>query len=119
MLYVNVHVGFKQFCEVMNPSVVLPSRRTLGRLVNKAFLDGKKSLHGRLQSVSNIAVTSDLWSDRRHRSYVTVTIHFVDDKWRLHHLVVSTRRIFGRRTAADIEQICSTIFTVSSFKILE
>lgn len=115
MLMVSAGVlGFASYTEYLRPGTVLPSRRTLGRSVITAFEEGKMELVKILAEADTFAATTDLWSDRRHRTYATVTVHFVGPDWKLQDAVLSTKRIFGRRRGIEIQKVCEDIFEVYS-----
>ena len=49
-----------------------------------------------------VAVTSDLWTSNTMQSYITLTGHFVDDRWNLNSLVFGTRLVTERHTGVNI-----------------
>lgn len=48
-----------------------------------------------LQAVDSVSVTVDIWSDRRMRSYLGLTVHFVEDSNCLSSALLCCERFYG------------------------
>jgi len=59
-------------------------------------------------------ITTDMWTESyRQVSYITVTVHYVTDEWKLVERVIATREFDPdlRHTAANIKQVVNAILT--------
>jgi len=60
------------------------------------------------------SITTDMWTESyRQVSYITVTVHYVTDEWKLVERVIATREFDPdlRHTGTNIKQALSTILT--------
>ena len=74
-------------------------------IVKKCHTSGKKSLCSVLQKeVCFVAITTDVWTSKAVKSFVTYTVHSIDDQWRLQNYVLVTRMFDGRHTAENITE---------------
>jgi hypothetical protein len=62
-----------------------------------------------LQSVSSIAITSDIWSGNAKEDYLSVVAHYVSKYWALEKRVIGLRLI---ETAHAGENIAVRVMTV-------
>ena len=46
--------------------------------IRSAFLVQKRALRDLLSRTDNVALTIDIWSDRRKRAYLGITAHFIE-----------------------------------------
>ncbi|CAF1595528.1 unnamed protein product [Didymodactylos carnosus] len=101
--------GFKNFMQVFDPMYSLLSRRQLTR-------DKLPKLHDKMvtklkilcNNAEHVSVTLDVWTDRRLRSYIGITLHtFIDDE--LKSYLLSFAPLKGHHTAdvllADFEKV--------------
>ncbi|WVZ88406.1 hypothetical protein U9M48_034932 [Paspalum notatum var. saurae] len=71
--------AFEDYIKIAhNPRYSTVSRQTPTRDVEKYFKDKHAKLVGRLQSVSCVALTSDIWSGNAKEDYFSVVAHFVN-----------------------------------------
>jgi len=70
--------GFKKFLKVACPLYVIPARNTIRNKLDLKYeyLSNKfkENLHGK----NNLCLTTDIWSDIQMKSYLGVTIHFLE-----------------------------------------
>lgn len=50
----------------------------------------RKKVAAELKSVKHFAATSDLWSSRMMEPYLSLTLHYIDDEWKLHNRCLET-----------------------------
>ena len=55
-----------------------------------------------LLQISHVALTSDLWTSRTTKSYLTITCYFVTSTWELKSLVLETFGFNNDHTAENI-----------------
>lgn len=74
------HEGFRQFCKKVVPLYTVPSRKTITRLLDERYDALKKVYRTRFQRIQNITITTDVWTDVSMKSYVGVTVHYLNDE---------------------------------------
>ena len=67
----------------------------LGRLAEKAT---QKEMNGR----SGVAWTTDHWTSSNDGTYTTVTVHYIDDNWKLQSAVLDFKVFNGRTTGERV-----------------
>lgn len=71
-------------------------------LLAKKYDDLKKKLRDKLEKVSSVNLTIDLWSNRQMRSYFGITGHYISNEWNLESFVLGCNRVVGRHTAENL-----------------
>jgi len=74
------HTGFLHFCKKAVPLYSPPSRKTITGLLDDKYSVLKNVYKSRFQKLQNIAITTDIWTDVSVKSYIGVTVHYLDDK---------------------------------------
>jgi hypothetical protein len=79
------HVGFRRFCSTLQPLFKHVSRNTIKKDILDMYEVYKLTLISRLQKCSSrIAITTDMWTaNHQRKGYMAMTVHFVDDDWKL------------------------------------
>lgn len=70
--------GFRQFLKVVAPLYNVPSRRTIGSLIDKKYEAIKAIFEKVLSSIQYVCLTTDIWTETHQmRSFLGVTCHFI------------------------------------------
>jgi hypothetical protein len=79
------HAGFRRFCATLQPLFKLVSRNTIKKDILNMYEVQRLSLVDYFQRCqSRIAVTTDMWTtNHQKKGYMSITIHFIDDDWKL------------------------------------
>ena len=80
-------------------------------LIPAQFRAVKTHLIELLAKVNKLSITCDIWSDRRLRSYIGTTAHFIDDDFNMHHCLLQFDHFKDSHTAENI--------AIEYFKLLE
>uniref|UniRef100_A0ACD5W6Q3 Uncharacterized protein n=1 Tax=Avena sativa TaxID=4498 RepID=A0ACD5W6Q3_AVESA len=81
--------GFKKFVHSLNPAFQLVSRTTIRLDCINMFVQHKVTLQDVLQKLdSRVSLTLDMWTSRQVMSYMCITCHFIDEKWKLRKKVI-------------------------------
>lgn len=102
-------IGFKQLMNYIEPGYVEPSRTHVMSICRKKYTTIKEELLSSLQSISNVALTTDIWTSRTVQSYLTVTVHFIADNWVMDSKVLVTREMSERHTGIHIAESLTEI----------
>ncbi|CAH9100269.1 unnamed protein product [Cuscuta europaea] len=88
--------GFRDFCKLLNPEFVVPSRRTVTRDCYALFIEERRKLKSSLSNLScRVCLTTDTWTSGQNLSYMCLTVHFIDDEWKLHKRILNFCPIAG------------------------
>lgn len=79
------YTGFRRLMFSVNPAFTVVSRNTIKSDIIKNFDYEKDKCMALLDAnKSRVAITSDMWtSSNQKRGFMTITSHFIDDKWKL------------------------------------
>ncbi|XP_076040518.1 protein polybromo isoform X4 [Oratosquilla oratoria] len=103
--------GFQEFVKVIDPCYVLPSRRELMQTHFPSLYEKQKQqVREELEGASYVALTSDLWTSRQTKSFLSVTAHFISPEWELKCKLLATKRLMVDHTSKNIgdaiKEIC-------------
>jgi BED zinc finger len=88
--------GFKKFVAAACPRFHIPSRWTITRDCFDLYLVEKTKLKSYLRSNSQIVcLTTDTWTSLQKMNYMCLTIHFIDNDWKLNKRILSFCPISG------------------------
>ena len=79
-----------------------PTRQTVQRQLKQLHTKHSHLLLTQLKSVDSLAVTTDLWSDRKLNSYMCLTGHFLNGDSKLTSTVLSFKAFHERHTGEQI-----------------
>lgn len=72
--------GFVQLLKTADSRYQLPSQNYFaGEVLPKMYTEVRESLAARLAKVSHFALTTDIWSSRTCKPYLSVTVHFMEE----------------------------------------
>ena len=94
--------GFKRLLNHIEPGYTVPSRTYITNMCRRKYLLMKEQLLATLQAIPYVAVTSDIWTSRVTQAYITLTVHFITDDWKMESKVIQTEEIPERHTGENI-----------------
>ena len=75
---------------VADPRYELPGRRYFAKLFVELYDKTKEDVSARLKCASFFSATTDLWSSRTMQPYMSLTVHFITDEWKLENICLQT-----------------------------
>lgn len=82
--------GFIELLKELDPRYKLPSRRHLrDEILPTQYATLRKKLSSILDSVDFLALTTDLWTSKANKGYITITCHFVSKEFKLMSAIFS------------------------------
>jgi len=94
--------GFKDLMAFCEPGYNMPGRTFFTAKLETMQAELKDSLKATLASTKFVAVTSDIWTSATNESYVSVTVHYIDNSWVLCSRVLAVMPIEDRHTGDNI-----------------
>lgn len=99
--------AFRRFMQACDPKVTVRSRSALVKgtlpVLERNLVEAKdRLLANHLPTVPGAAFTMDIWSSRGQHSYLALTMHFIDTKWKLRNLLMGCRHLEEPSHTADL-----------------
>ena len=94
--------GFVNLVATLDPTYQVPSRKHIMKVLHDMNDDVKVHLQAELESVENVALTTDHWTSRAIDSYLGLTAHFITQDWELVAHVLTTKEVRERHTAVNV-----------------
>ena len=94
---------FLQLLKTLDPKFVPLSASQFSRVVIPTLYEKTKSkVKDSLSKADHLSVTTDAWTGCHNRSYISVTIHFIDGLWNLKHYCLQIQEITESHTAVNL-----------------
>lgn len=97
--------GFRHMMRILEPRYDIPSRRYFtDKAIPAMYEETRAKVENALVSAERVGLTCDGWTSRATESYLTVTVHFVNNDWELKSYVLQTKVMSGSHTGANISE---------------
>lgn len=81
--------GLRSLLQEFEPRFPVPSRMTIYRDILEMYIDEKKLLKAYFKAnKQRVSLTTDTWTSPNNFNYMCVTVHYVDDKWKLQKRII-------------------------------
>ena len=103
---------FLVFLESLNPKFDCPSEKVLR---TKLFPQVFAKVQDRVKSIlsssegQSVALTTDLWTSKKHHCFISLTMHYLDDKFRQEMMVLVCLPLTDDHDAASIQSRINTV----------
>jgi hypothetical protein len=95
--------AFEEYIKLAhNPRFSVVSRQTTSRDFTKYFTDCRAKIITSLESISSVAITSDIWSGNAKEDYLSVVAHYVNVEWQLEKRIIGFRLIDESHSGQNI-----------------
>ena len=91
----------------MAPGYILPRRQSFTQKIEKKEKACEEKIKTKLAAQKHLALTTDIWTSLRMRSYPTVTAHHLSstsDNTTLHNYVLATKQVMEGHTGNNLVQ---------------
>ncbi|CAM4844568.1 unnamed protein product, partial [Rotaria magnacalcarata] len=103
-------IGFRNFLKTVSPKWKPTSARYFTRtLLPKLLQDSQEKIKQTLDTVNNLSITVDVWTDRRGRSFIGVTGHFIDENYLPRAILLDFLRLRRSHTGENIRHVTEEI----------
>jgi hypothetical protein len=93
--------GFRQIVKSLNPSYELPNRQTFSRsLIPALYENCLINTKNIVSKISHGCLTTDYWTSTNNDSFISVTIHFLDENFKMQSVLL-TCSIFDKSHPSD------------------
>ena len=84
--------GFKQMLKCFDSKYELPSRKYfLNTAIPELYTTVRERVRQEISAVDYYSATTDLWSSKGMRPYISYTVHFIDEDWQLKSRCLQTQ----------------------------
>ncbi|CAI6372557.1 unnamed protein product [Macrosiphum euphorbiae] len=94
--------GFKHFMSLVEPGYQIPVASTISSRLQLLYGELRAKIMNSLSSVSFVALTTDGWSSRAQESFISVTIHYINDNWELKNYTLCAEYIEERHSSENL-----------------
>jgi hypothetical protein len=102
---ISEHEFFVDFIKSLRPSFPIKSRVTIRKEILNMFLAEKERLYDYFKSVPcRFSATMDMWTSNQNKSYMCVTIHWIDDTWSMQKRIVNFVHVKGHHTGTKLSE---------------
>jgi hypothetical protein len=99
------HEYFVEFIKSLRPSFPIKSRITIRNEILGMFVQEKEKLYAYFKTVkSRFSATMDMWTSNQNKSYMCVTLHWIDDNWCIQKRIVNFVHVKGRHTGIKLSE---------------
>lgn len=106
---------FRTFLRTICPSIKVINRHTVSDIINMKVKDLESEVKTKLSKSKSIALTMDLWSARKYRSFGAITAHYIDDEMAPKSLILEFESISYPHNATTLQNFLSA--TIKRFEI--
>jgi len=104
------NTAFRDFMKECNFKCEPVSTKKLKRDVIPLFTNKVlKTIHETLNTIHHVTLTIDVWSDRRCRSFLGITCHFIDNKMIPQAYLIDFLRFKSPHTSENIQQLTEEV----------
>ncbi|CAD6254767.1 unnamed protein product [Miscanthus lutarioriparius] len=104
------HEYLVDFIESLRPSFPIKSRVTVRKEIIDRYLEEKETLYAHLKTIKcRFSATMDMWTSCQNKEYMCVTIHWIDDNWRIQKRIIGFFNVKGRHTGAKLSETFSEV----------
>lgn len=97
--------GFRDYTKALDPTYILPSRKTISRTVlPRMYKKLKEELKTKVGSASAVCLTTDCWTSITTESYMAVTCHFIGNDYTLSTALLDCFSFSERHTVDNLAE---------------
>lgn len=111
--------GFINFLAFSNPGYTPPSRKVVSKeLLPNLYKRTMEQVLKKMESISHVALTTELWTNQGQESYLSVTAHYISpSEWLAQSVLLATVAFMGTPSGRDIS--CELQRIVAEWNLLE
>ena len=95
--------GFKRLLRILDKRYQLPCRKQFSeKVIPQMYGELREKVSAVIKSAMFLALTTDCWTSRAGDSYISITSHFIDDKFKRQLVVLDTFPLCERHTAHNL-----------------
>ena len=102
-IYTVTKEGFKKMIRSLDKRYIIPSRTYFSQVASPDLYEKcRAKVETEVSNVEYYAVTTDLWSSRTTEPYISLTVHFIDEDFKLKSRCLQTAFFPENHTSENI-----------------
>jgi hypothetical protein len=94
---------FEDMMDYLKKDITINSRRTIMRRLEELYSQMKGQLKERLNAFkSKYSITCDVWTSKNQLSFFGITIHFIDNEWKMQEHLLSFKYLESEHDGASL-----------------
>lgn len=95
--------GFRQYTKALNSSYDIPSRQVISKtFVTSFYEECLEKCKEKIKEVQAVSLTTDCWTSGNNESFMGVTIHFIDEDFKLQTMLLKCAVFNVSHTSANL-----------------
>jgi hypothetical protein len=108
--------SFRHLVYFLNKSAAIPSADTIKNKVDNFYESKKVRIIDKLATLENkFSFTLDVWTSMNTKAYLGITIHYVDEKFKINNFLIDFVHLKSNHTGVELGQ--AFIETLKKFKL--
>jgi hypothetical protein len=104
---------FKTLIAALNPLYKLPSRQTISIKIQSIYEKQCESIKEYFKNHnSKVSLTTDVWTACTNQAYMSITLHWIDNEWKMHRILLDLIPLHERHTGTIL---ANTIYTTINY----
>ncbi|CAF1296806.1 unnamed protein product [Didymodactylos carnosus] len=95
--------GIQRFFQEALPGFIPPSRHNVKRRLKRLHIQAAATLIKTLEIIDHIAITLDFWTDRKMSSYMVLTGHYINERFKLNSCILRFSKFDHRHFSPNID----------------
>lgn len=97
------HDYFVDFIKYLRPTFPIKSRITVRKDIINIYEEEKKKLWQHLLTLScRFSTTMDMWTSNQNKSYMCITVHWIDDTWKMQKRIIKFMHVEGHHSGSNM-----------------
>nr|XP_054593165.1 zinc finger BED domain-containing protein 4-like [Nothobranchius furzeri] len=97
--------GFRGLIQALDPSYVLPTRKTVKEMMAKKHAEELERVKREVQQAVAVSITADMWTSLNMEAYLALTCHYINDNMQLCTSVLGVKHFPQSHTADNLAQV--------------
>jgi hypothetical protein len=99
------HEYFVEFIKSLRPSFPIKCRIIVRKDIIDIYLEERDKLYAYFKNVScRFSATMNMWTSCQNKSYMVVTLHWVDDDWKIQKRIMGFFYVEGNHTGQKLSE---------------
>lgn len=105
--------SFRQLLQIAEPRFQLPHRTHFAeKVIPQRYCEIHSAVEKELESVKKCTFTTDLWTaQHQNRGYISLTVHYVNEYFKLQSKCLQTQEVTTDHTSISIETVLSSMLS--------
>ncbi|KAJ8958368.1 hypothetical protein NQ314_006429 [Rhamnusium bicolor] len=102
--------SFRQYTKALNPAYEIPTRQVISKTFVPSFYEECLVIcKEKIKEVQAVSLTTDCWTSGNNDSFIGITIHFVDDDFKLQTMLLKCAVFNKSHISANLSDELNTI----------